>query len=118
MANYQPVSPYGAASGVTLPDNPAAASDTYDVQPNSRYLLELRNAGGTANNVKIDDANTVGAVGATVVQDPDVTVVVPITTGHKTYLIDTNRFRDNTTGKITFTNSFLTTNTHNLIGPL
>lgn len=105
------VSPAGAPAYTAV-----GASDTIPVNPTGLYLLIVKNAGGTADNVVIDDPTSVGAVGATGVQNPDVTVTVPITTGERHILLDARRFRD-VNGNINLTHSFTTSVTCLVYGP-
>jgi hypothetical protein len=114
MANYTPV-PIATGAAVTPVVNTAAASDTYDVVPNGRYVLEL--AGGTPGGTfVIDDPNSVTPVGATQF-NPDVSLVLAASAIRR-YLLDANRFRDTTTGRITITVTPGTGVTHGLLGPL
>lgn len=95
----QPVQPV-TLLGATPTYNVAGASDTFVAQPGTRYLLDVKNAGGSACVVKITDPNTQAPVGSTAF-DAGVSITVPATTGEKIFIIDSTRFRDGSTGLIT-----------------
>ncbi len=119
MANYTPQAGWTAGIAVTPNNNVAAASDSYTVLPNAKYVLQLKNTTASANTVKLDDPNSIGAVGATTAQDPDITITVPVTTGERFFFVDTTRFMNTSTNQIVFTNSATGAGvTHNLFGPI
>lgn len=91
-------------AGITPTFAAVAASDTFT--PDAQTFIEVKNAGGTIDNVTI----------AVLAGDPpgltiaDVTVAVPITTGDKMIgPLPPNYFADPTTGLGTITHSFTTT---------
>jgi hypothetical protein len=107
------VNPAGAPSFAAV-----GASDTIPVNPGGKYLLIVKNAGGSADSVVIDDPTSgTGPAGATTATNPDVTVSVPATTGERHFYLDANRFRDST-GVINLTHSFTTSVTCIVYGPL
>jgi hypothetical protein len=117
MAVQTPVLPVVNPAGA--PAYAAAGSaDTIPVSPTGRYLLIIKNAGGSPDSVVIDDPTSgAGPTGATTATNPDVTVSVPATTGERHFLLDANRFRD-AAGVINLTHSFTTSVTCIVYGPL
>jgi len=85
-----------------------AASD-YD----KAFILEVKNAGGTQDSVVIDDPLTQGPAGATAF-NPDVTVVVPITTGDVRIRLAPIRRYLQANGTVAVTHSFTTSVTANV----
>lgn len=105
------VSPAGAPAYAAV-----GASDVIPVAPNARYLLIVKNAGGTPDNVVIDDPTFVAPVGSTTPGNADVSTTVPATTGERHWELDSNRFRD-ASGNINLTHSFTTSVTCIVYGP-
>jgi hypothetical protein len=116
VAVYTPVAPGFAKAHTPIA---VSATDTIPVQSSGRYLLIVRNAGGTVDNVSIDDPNTTVPPGSAASSTfADVIGTVPITTGEMSWILDAARHRDAATGNITVTHSFITTVTAVVIGPL
>lgn len=114
MATITPVLPgYAKAHTPTA----VGASDVIPVAVTGKYLLIVRNGGGTVDNVSIDDPNTPLPPGAAAnATFADVIGTVPITTGEMSWTLDAGRFRDGA-GNINLTHSFTTTVTAVCIGP-
>jgi hypothetical protein len=115
VAVQTPVRPVVNPAGAP-PYAAVGASDTIPVAPTGKYLLIVKNAGGSPDNMVIDDPTTPGAVGATAVQNPDVSTTIPATTGERHFELEAQRFRD-VNGNINVTHSFTTTVTCIVYGP-
>jgi hypothetical protein len=109
MANYQPQSP--TVTGIAPIPNPASSSDTYDIQPGTKYHLRLINGGGSSVTVTVVDVSSVSPVGATAFT-PSVAVTVPNGTT-RVVLVDAGRFRDSN-GRVTINFSATVSNSHEL----
>lgn len=93
-------------SGTTPTYGAVSASDTFRPGPN--VFLHVKNAGGSADTVVVDDKNSVGPPGA-LQFNPDLSVSVPATTGDKLIgPLTADRYADATTGLGTVTHSFTT----------
>lgn len=82
-----------------------------DVGTNDRVVLRFANTDGSSKTVTFDDPNSATPESATAF-NPDVSVVVPATTGVMVVLLDgarLRRFRDPATGRINWTYSAVTT---------
>ena len=82
-----------------------------------RYLLLLRNTGGSTSVPTIDDPTSATPVGATAFNPDLVGATVPITTGATFQLLDANRFRDASSGNINATLTNATSVTAAVVGP-
>jgi hypothetical protein len=117
MAVQTPVVPPVVPAG-----NPAyaavGASDTIPVGSTGKYLLIVKNAGGSADVVVVDDPTSgTGPPGAATPMNPDLSHSVPATTGERHFLLSAERFRD-INGNINITHSFQTSVTCIVYGPL
>lgn len=81
-----------------------AGPDQFAAQPASLYSLRFTNTTGAAYTVKLDDPVSATPANADTF-DPDVSVIVPITTGVRELYVDTNRFRNPLTGMVSWTYS-------------
>ena len=108
MANYTPQTP--VVTGVAPVYNTAASSDTYDLQPGTKYLLHVKNGGGSSINVTPTDVASVSPVGASAFTPSPVIAVT--NAQERLILLDANRFRDPTTGKVTVAFSATASVTH------
>jgi hypothetical protein len=79
-----------------------SASDTIAVDSVGMFL-HVKNAGGTADTVTLDDSGT--TAGGSAATDP--TVTVPITTGDRMIYLPPS-FTNSATGLVTVTHSFTT----------
>jgi hypothetical protein len=96
------LAPTYTAVGATDTFAPSAAD--YD----KAMILHVKNAGGSADSVSVDDPNSLGPAGATA-YNPDVTVSVPATTGDRLIrLAPVRRYVNTGTGNVTVTHSFQT----------
>jgi len=87
-----------------------AASDTWapaSKGSGARYILHIKNAGASPDNVKIDDPNSQQPAGATTF-DPDLTVTVTNATEKMILIDNVDRFINPATGLVTITHSFQT----------
>jgi len=73
-----------------------------------KYLIHVKNAGASPDNFVIDDPTTTGPPGATAF-NPDTTFAVPAGGERMIYVRNMDRFIDPATGRVNFTNSFITT---------
>lgn len=93
-------------AGLTPAYVAVAAADTF--RPGPTVFLHVKNTGGTADIVTVDDKNSVGPSGAKA-YDADITVTVPITTGDRFIgPITAERFADPVTGLASVSHSFQT----------
>ena len=116
MAVQTPVVPSYAPAGA--PSYAAVgASDTVPVGATGKYLMIVKNAGGSADSMVVDDPTSQSPVGSTTPLNPDITVSVPATTGERHVLLDAARLRD-VNGNINITHSFTTSVTCIVYGPL
>jgi hypothetical protein len=117
MAVQTPVLPVPNPAGA--PAYAAVASaDTIPVGSGGKYLLIVKNAGGSPDSVVVDDPTSgTGPVGSTTPGNPDLTVSVPATTGERHILLVADRHRD-VNGNINITHSFVTSVTCIVYGPL
>jgi hypothetical protein len=116
MATYNVGSP--TPSGVVVAPIAVSASDTFPVQQGGKYVLVVRNGGGSPDTVVVDDPNTAlptGAAPSSTFADISKSVV---NATEQAFLIDANRHRDPVTGLVTVTHSFITTVTAVVYGPL
>jgi hypothetical protein len=101
MTALTPVVP--TPSGAAVTPTQMTATDTIPVQAGGRYLLITRNTTATPLVTTIDDPNSAGPAGAQSF-NPDVQVTTPITTGVRSTILDSNRFRDGS-GNINLTST-------------
>jgi hypothetical protein len=92
------------------------AADTIPVGSSGRYLVIIKNGGGTPDNVVIDDPTSQSPPGSTTALNPDLTESVPATTGERHFFLEAARFRD-ANGNINLTHSFQTSVTCLVYGP-
>jgi hypothetical protein len=97
--------------GGTVPTYAAVAAADYFIPASrgsgARYLIHIKNAGASPDNVKINDPTSLAPAGATTF-DSDLTVTVTNAT-EKMILIDNiDRWVDPATGRVDITNSFIT----------
>ena len=115
MAVQQPVPPVPNPAGA--PAYAAVGSaDTIPVVPGGKYLLIVKNAGGSADLVEVLDQVTTNPVGAKTAGDFRISISVPATTGERHFFLDAGRFRD-ASGNINVTHGFTTTVTCIVYGP-
>lgn len=90
-----------------------AAGDDFVALTGAKYLLRFTNGSATPGNVKVTDPNTPAPVGNTAF---DASVTVPVPAGQsRTLRLDASRFRDSSTGKISWTYSANITNAASLV---
>jgi hypothetical protein len=116
MATISPILPPEAPAGAPA-YSAVAASDSFPVAPTGRYLLIVKNAGGSPDVVVVDDPTSgTGPAGAATPMNPDLSHSVPATTGERHFLLNAQRHR-NVNGNIDVTHSFITTVTCIMYGP-
>jgi hypothetical protein len=107
-----PANPAGAPAYAAV-----AASDTIPVGADGRYLLIVKNAGGSPDTVAVVDPTSQAPEGASFTGgNPNISHSVPATTGERHFLLDARRHRD-VNGNIVVTHSFVTSVTCIVYGP-
>lgn len=108
MTNYNPLSP--TVTGTAPTYNAATVSDTYTLQPGTKYLLHVKNGSGASITVTPTDVASVSPAGAQAfTPSPQIAVAAG---AERMILIDANRFRDPTTGVVTIAISAAASVTH------
>lgn len=93
-------------SGLTPSYGAVSASDYFVPKGSEKYILHVKNGGGSADSVVINDPNSASPSSATAF-NADVTVSVP--NGQERMIaLDPARFIDPATGRIDITHSFTT----------
>lgn len=116
MADLAVVNP-ASAQGILVDSHAAApGGDRFLTTQGRKYLMRIANGHSSPQTVTVDDPTSVGALGATLAQNPDVPVAVANAT-ERVYLVDANRHRD-ANGWVNLTYSGTTLLTLEIFGPL
>lgn len=102
-------------SAAPLNNAMTAASDGFAADFGAKYLIRFTNGSAVASNIVLDDPTAVSPVGATAF-NPDVTVAMPGVAGSvREMYVDATRFRNASTGLITWTYSASMVNAASLV---
>lgn len=113
MATYPVYKPNEV--GAVVAPVAVSASDTFPVLPSGKYVIVIINAGGSPDNITIDDPTTPVPLGGPASSTfADITQTVTNATT-KAFMIEAARHGAG--GLVTVTNSFITTVTAYVLGP-